>query len=569
MHFFRSIPFALLLLAACNVSTPPVETADLIISGAKLVTLDESMPNPEAMAVKDGKIMALGSLAEIEALKGPKTNLLRLDGQTVLPGFIEGHAHLLSMGEAQMKLKLGQAKTWDEIVNMVAEAVKQAQPGEWILGRGWHQEKFDPMPEVTVEGYPVHDKLSAVSPDNPVLLTHASGHALFANAKAMELGGVDDKTANPAGGKIVRDDKGRAIGVFEENAERLIRRAHGAYESKKTPEQHMAAKRKALDLAVQECLAKGITSFQDAGSSFSDIDLFKQAADEGKLNMRLWVMLGESNENLKAKAAEYKLTGYGNGHLTVGGIKRYIDGALGSRGAWLLEPYSDLANHVGQKVMPLETLAETANIALETGLQLCTHAIGDRGNREVLDVYEKVLAGQKKRWRIEHAQHLHPEDIPRFAKMDVIASMQGVHCTSDAPFVVKRLGEERARSGAYVWRGLLDSGAVVTNGTDAPVEDVDPLPSYYAMLTRKQDNGEAFFPEQSLKPLEALKCYTANNAYAAYEEDVKGTLSVGKYADFVVLSQDITDGDAEKIKSTKVLMTVVGGKTVYKNGDEG
>ncbi|MEM7019693.1 MAG: amidohydrolase, partial [Pseudomonadota bacterium] len=542
------------------------QSADLIVSGANIITLAEATPKPEAIAVKGGKVVALGSLAEIEKqYKGEATKRLELDADmTVIPGFIEGHGHLLSIGMAEMRLKLMPVKNFDEIVEMVAEAAKTAKPGDWILGRGWHQEKWHPDPEQMVEGYATHHKLSAVSPNNPVLLIHASGHAVMANAKAMEAGKVTDDTPAPIGGKIVRDAEGQAIGVFEENAEALIFDAYKTWDASLSAEERVASQRKALHLAVQESLSKGVTSFQDAGSSFADVDLFKQAADKGELDMRLWIMLGESNAALKEKAKSYKLTGYGNGMLTVGGIKRYVDGALGSRGAWLLKPYSDLPEHMGQQVTPISELEEAANIAKETGLQLCTHAIGDRGNREVLNIYERVLQGAEKRWRIEHAQHLHPEDIPRFGKLNVIASMQGVHCTSDAPFVKPRLGAERAKSGAYVWRALLESGAVVTNGTDAPVEDVAPLASYYSMVTRQRENGEAFYPEQALSPMEALEAYTQSNAYAAYEEDVKGDLSVGKYADFVVLDNDITNGNHEAIRTTKVVMTVVGGEIKYR-----
>lgn len=559
-----SICLLLLSLLACGPGAPPPEPenpADLVVMGANLVTLDQPA---EAMAVRDGKIIALGTRDEIKAMIGKETNQLMLDGMTVIPGFIEGHGHLLAIGDAKMNLELMPVKTWAGITAMVAEAVKTAEPGEWILGRGWHQEKFDPQPQQTVEGYPLHDAISAVSPDNPVLLGHASGHAVFANAKAMELAGVTAATKDPAGGKIVRDESGNPIGVFEENAESLVRQAYNEWAAKQTEEEKLARRNKALQMAIKECLAKGITSFQDAGSTYADVDLYKAAVDAGNFDMRLWVMLGESNESLQARGKDYVFRDYGDGMLTVGGIKRYADGALGARGAWLLDEYTDLKSHFGQNVMPMETIEETARIAKDLGLQLCTHAIGDRGNREVLDIYERVLSGEDKRWRIEHAQHLNPEDIPRFAELGVIASMQGVHCTSDAPFVEKRLGPERAESGAYVWRSLKKTGAVVSNGTDAPVEDVDPLPSFYAHVTRRYAPDKVFYPAQTLSAMEALKSYTLDTAYAAYEENQKGSLTVGKFADFVVLSQDITKINPEKIKETQILMTIVGGDVKYR-----
>jgi len=552
---------SVLLIGCGGESEQTGPTADMVVLEAELVTLAEPA---EAMAIREGRIVATGTSAEIEAMIGPETEVLRLTGRTVVPGFIEGHGHLLGIGHAKMNLELMGVPTWDDIIAMVEEAAAEAEPGSWILGRGWHQEKFTPMPEVTIEGYPVHDALSAVTPDHPVLLTHASGHALFANARAMAMAGIDDETPDPAGGKIVRDPRGRAIGVFEENAESLIRRVHAEAEAELTEAQREAREDRALELAVAECLAKGITSFQDAGSSFADVARYKRFADEDRLGIRLWVMLNESNEALREDGGAARVTGYADNRLTVGGIKRYADGALGARGAWLLEEYSDLPGHFGQKVSDLAYIEETARIALEQGYQLCTHAIGDRGNREVLDIYERVLDGAKKRWRIEHAQHLHPEDIPRFAELDVIASMQHVHCTSDAPFVVPRLGEERARTGAYVWRALRASGAIVTNGTDAPVEDVDPLPSFYATVTRQPAEGEPFYPQQTLEPVVALETYTIACAEAAFEEDLKGTLEVGKLADFVVLDRNITEVPAEQILDTRVLMTVVGGVARYR-----
>jgi len=552
------------LSLGCREGEPQADAADLALVNGSVIIMDDESSRAEALAVKDGLILAVGGRAEIDKHIGPNTEILDLKGATAIPGFIEGHGHLMGLGFAKLNLDLTQAAAWDEVVALVAAAAAQAEPGDWIVGRGWHQDKLSPPPARTVEGYPVHDTLSAASTDNPVLLGHASGHALFANAKAMSLAGVSADTPDPDGGKIVRDENGQPIGVFEENAESLIRRPYQAAQASLTPEARQARARKALALAVRDALSKGVTSFHDAGSSFQTIDLFKRVADEGELDLRLWVMIGEDNESLRARGADYKLKGYADGFLSVGGVKRYIDGALGSRGAWLLEPYSDLPGHFGQNVMSLEDLRETAEIAKELGLQLCTHAIGDRGNREVLDIYQAVAGGESLRWRIEHAQHLHPEDIPRFAELNVIASMQGVHCTSDAPFVVKRLGEERAREGAYVWRPLTASGAVVTNGTDAPVEDVDPIASFYATATRIAKDGQTFYPQHKLDQEQALRTYTRNNAYAAFEEDVKGSLQPGKYADIAVLSQDIVAVPPEKIPETRVLYTIVGGKIRYR-----
>jgi predicted amidohydrolase YtcJ len=455
--------------------------------------------------------------------------------------------------------------SWDEIVAMVERAVKQAKPGQWIYGRGWHQEKWKTKPVPNVEGFPTHDALSRVSPDNPVLLTHASGHARFANAKAMELSDVMASTPDPPGGDIMRDAKGNPIGVFRETAGGLIRR--GAGEPRPAADEAAARARKILELASQEVLAKGVTSFQDAGSSLADVDLMKKLIDEGRIRNRLWVMLRVDNQTLAANLAKYKTIGYGDGYLTVRGIKKAIDGALGPRTAWMLEPYADKADATGHNTTTVADIRETARLALEHGYQLCVHAIGDRANRETLNLFEESFKGRDGkalRWRVEHAQHLSAADIPRFGRLGVIASMQGVHCTSDAPYVTARLGARRAEEGAYVWQKLMKSGAVVSNGTDAPVEDVNPVASYYATVSRKLADGSVFYPDQRMSRIEALRSYTLNAAYAAFEEDVKGSLEAGKYADMVVLSKDILTIPEDQIPSTEVRYTIVGGTIRYR-----
>jgi predicted amidohydrolase YtcJ len=343
----------------------------------------------------------------------------------------------------------------------------------------------------------------------------------------------------------------------------------GEGEPRPTTEERRAQALPALELAAQEVLSKGVTSFQDAGSSFADIDLMKSMVDDGKMGVRLWVMIRQPNDALRENLAKYRMVDYGNGFLTVRGIKHSIDGALGPRGAWLLEPYADKPDSTGLNTTPVDTIAETAKLALEHGYQLCVHAIGDRANRETLDLFEQVFAANPDRkdlrWRVEHAQHLHPADIPRFGTLGVIASMQGVHCTSDAPYVLARLGERRAEEGAYVWQKLMQSGALVSNGTDAPVEDVDPIASYYATVSRKLSDGTVFFPDQRMNRVDALKSYTINAAYAAFEEDSKGTLKPGKYADLVVLSKDILTIPEDEIPTAEVRYTIVGGKIRYRS----
>lgn len=570
MKILFTVFLAAVLLNGC--SKKPENAADLVLVNGKIITVDELMPEAEAIAVKGDSIIAVGKNDEIEELIGEKTEVVDLKGAFAYPGFIESHAHFLGLGNAKQNLDLTQAKNWDEIIFQVAAAAEKAQPGEWILGRGWHQEKWDPVPEINVDGYPVHKILSEASKYNPVMLTHASGHAIFANEKAMELAGINNSTPDPGGGKIVRDSLGNAIGVFEETAEELIAVKLREYLSSRTEEMIKEEKLKIIKLAAEESLSKGITSFQDAGSSFKEIDLLKELVDKSELGIRLYVMIGESNENLKEKINEYKMIGYGNNFLTVRAIKKYMDGALGSRGAWLLEPYSDLPQHSGLNVTPINEIKETAQLAIENGFQLCTHAIGDRGNRETLNLYEnafsKIPDKKDLRWRIEHAQHISNKDIPRFAKLGVIAAMQAVHCTSDAVFVPKRLGDERSKEGAYPWRKLIDSGAIICNGTDAPVEDVNPLASFYAAATRKLSDGTEFYPEQKMTRMEALKSYTINGAFAAFEENIKGSLKKGKLADITVLSNNLLTCPDEEILNSKVLYTIVGGKIKYQSSEE-
>lgn len=548
----------LLVLAVAGVSWAQ-DAADLVLRNGKIVTVDSDNPEAQALAAKDGIIIAVGTNEAIAPYIGGATNVIDLGRALAIPGLIEGHAHFMGIGNAEMQLKLGVAKNWKEIVRDVANAVEESEAGVWIRGRGWHQEKWDEVPEDAVDGIPTHHSLSAVSPDNPVVLRHASGHASFVNAKAMEVSGIDAMTPDPPGGTIVKDADGNPTGMLRETAQRLARAPSDFVES---------VERRKVELATKEVLSKGITSFQDAGSSFRTIDLFKTMAEEGSLDVRLWVMIGASNDELALKLPLYKIINAGDHRLTVRAIKRAIDGALGSHGAWLLEPYTDMPETSGLNTTSPEVISKTAELAIGHGFQLCVHAIGDRGNRETLDIFEAAFRANPEkndlRWRVEHSQHLNPDDIPRFGKLGVVASMQGIHCTSDGPWVVPRLGEKRAREGAYVWRSLLESGAVVTNGTDAPVEDVDPIASYYATVTRRMKaNGELFYPEQKLTREEALYSYTMAPAWAAFEEDIKGSLEVGKLADVTILSKDILTVPDEEIPEARVLYTIVGGDVKY------
>jgi predicted amidohydrolase YtcJ len=540
------------------------ETADLILINGKIVTVDDRFPAATWIALKGDRISALGKDAKgFRRHAGDGTEIIDLGGALAIPGFIESHGHFTGLGESKTILDLTAARSWDDIVAMVAEAAKTAKPGEWIQGRGWHQEKWDQAPEPNVDGLPVHSALSAVSPENPVVLEHASGHSALANAKAMEVSKITRATPDPEGGEIIRDAKGDPIGAFLENAQGLLRRRDGP----PSPADAEARARKLVELASRECLAHGVTTFHDAGTSFGTVDLYKKMAEEGALPVRLYVMLSADTKALAERGAAYRMIGAVDNHLTVRTIKRLIDGALGAHGAWLLEPYADLPGSTGLNTESIEEMKATAEFAIENGFQVATHAIGDRANRETLDIYEEAFKAHPDktdlRWRIEHAQHLDPADIPRFARLGVIPAMQAIHCTSDAPWVFKRLGEKRAAAGAYVWRKLMAAGSTIPIGTDVPVEPIDPMANFFAAVTRRLKDGTTFFPDQKMTREEALRAYTVNGAYAAFETGLKGSLAPGKLADITVLSRDILTCPEDDIPGTEVLYTIIGGKVLY------
>ena len=556
----------LFLLSACTNTDPGLP--DTILYNGNIYTVSEKKPKVEALAIKDGIIIALGSTENILKMAGESSRHIDLQGQFAMPGFIEGHGHFSGLGKSLIDLNFLNSKNWDEIVAMVAEAARDAKPGEWIIGRGWHQEKWNVAPERSLLGYPYHDELSAISPDNPVMLKHASGHSLFANAKAMEIAGVSVETPNPAGGEIVRGLQGDAIGVFEERAMAIISQSYKQYEDSLSDEAVAAKWYRGIELAEQECLSKGITSFQDAGALYYEIDRYKELAKEGELDIRLWAMLRHSYTEMKGNMQGLPIIDEGNRFFTCRAVKSEVDGALGAFGAWLLKAYNDKKGFTGQNTTPIPEVRDIAQLAMEHNMQMCVHAIGDRANRIVLNIYEELFDKNSDqeglRWRIEHAQHLDTLDIPRFKELDIIASMQGIHCTSDALFVEKRLGEQRSRLGAYPWRSLLDAGVTIANGTDAPVEDVDPIACFYASVTRKRaDNGFEFFPEQRMSRAEAIYSYTLGNAFAGFEEHYKGSLEEGKVADIVILTNDLIECNDEAILKTEVLMTIVDGEAKY------
>lgn len=554
------------VLFSCSEKKTP---ADVIISGGKIYTMNPAQPEVEAVAVNGTKIVFAGSTAEAMEFKGDNTKLIDLAGKTMTPGLIEGHGHIMGLGYNELNLNLADVKSYDELVERVKEAVAKAQPGQWIVGRGWHQDKWDKKPAKMYKGFQTHNQLSEVSPDNPVFLSHASGHAAFANAKAMQIAGITnlskEKLAKDLGegGEIIRDDLGNPTGIFNERAQGLI--------SQYIPASTEETDTQALELAMAACARNGITAFHDAGATRKSIDLFHKFKTEGKMKSRLYVMLTGFDRPMLyewfKKGPEVDSTGW----LTIRSVKLNCDGALGSRGAWLLEPYSDRTDFSGMATLPMDTVLKTSREALKAGFQVCSHAIGDRANREILDRYEtafKENPGQSKdhRFRIEHAQHLHPDDIPRFASMGVIPSMEAIHLSSDRPWAIDRLGEKRIKEGAYMWQALLKSGAKIVNGTDVPVEPIDPIACFYASVTRKTLAGDpptGYEPEEKMTREQALRSYTLDAAYGAFQESITGSIEAGKLADFTVFSQDLMTVPEEEILKTKIAMTIVDGKVVY------
>tara|TARA_R110002126_G_scaffold74363_3_gene185496 strand:+ start:15 stop:1598 length:1584 start_codon:yes stop_codon:yes gene_type:complete len=523
----------------------------------------------EAVAVKDNTILFAGSLAEAEQYKNDQTQLLDLNGKTMTPGLIEGHGHFMGLGYNELNLDLNNTTSYQEIVDAVAERVKTAEPGEWITGRGWHQSKWTEMPSETVNGFQTHDLLSAVSPDNPVYLGHASGHAGFANAKAMEIAGLMelDKEGiskfEVEGGEVMRDAMGRPTGIFNELAQSLI--------TKHIPENTPAKDIKAFEMAVAACHKNGITGFHDAGIGRETIALYEEMKAKDKMKIRLYCMLTGGDKELLNEWYKKGPMVDADNLLTIRSVKLNCDGALGSRGAWLLEAYTDRPGHFGHETLPMNFVEETAIDGLQYGFQVCSHAIGDRANREVLDRYESAFTelpqlATDHRFRIEHAQHLHPEDIPRFAQLKVIPAMQAIHMSSDRAWAIDRLGEQRIKEGAYMWQSLLKSGIPIVNGTDVPVEPLNPIASFYASVTRKTLQGtpdEGYEPAEKMTREQALRSYTLDAAYGAFEEGIKGSITVGKLADFTIYNQDLMKVAEKELLNTEIAMTIFGGEIVY------
>jgi len=552
------------------------QQADLVLINGKILTMDAQRSEVSALAVRGELISAAGSDEEIKHYIGPQTKVIDLQGKLAVPGLIDGHGHFMSLGGSLMEIDLRPARNWNEIVDTVSDAVRSAKPGEWIVGRGWHQDKWESLPSPNVEGLPLHGGLSAVSRDNSILLVHISGHGVFVNERALDAAGISKDAPDPPGGEILRDRHGNPTGMLRETAQDPAREALADYLARRPPDVIENEMRRQVELAADEALANGITTFHDMGETFETIDFLKKLADEGNLPLRLNVAIQESAEDMEDRLADYKMIGYGDGFLTVRMIgEKVLDGALGTHGGWLLEPYDDHPGSTGFNVTPVSDIRRSAELAAQHDYQMAIQGIGDRAARELLDIYEKTFRENPDksdfRWRIEHCQVIHPDDLPRFSQLGIIASVRGVFATSDGPWVVKRLGMERTRERGYQYRSLIESGAVLINGTDPPVEDINPVANFYCSVSRKMPEGAVFQPEQRLTRLQALESYTVNNAYAAFEEDIKGSIEPGKLADITVFSRDIMSIPEEEILGTEVVYTIIGGEIKYQNpsyGDE-
>lgn len=557
-----SRPFPGALVALLALLMPVVATAqhaapapaDLIVTADRIYTASDAQPFVRAMAIRDRRIVFAGSLREVTALRGPATRTIDFPGRTIVPGLQDAHGHLLGLGQSLSEVDLTGTNSYEQVIARVVERARRTPAGQWVIGNGWDQNDWGNT------SFPTHDALSRAVPDHPVALSRVDGHAVLANAKAMALAGVTNATRDPAGGRIVRLADGSPSGVFVDNAQDLIYRVIPPLTQDQT--------RKALQAAATDANRWGLTAVTDPGESEQTIDALEGLAKSGALTLRVYALISDDSAEIAHYFARGPQSALYDGHLWIRAIKLYADGALGSRGAALLDPYSDDPGNSGLLVSAPGHIQHVAIEALRHGFQVATHAIGDRGNRIVLDAYEAALDSvptADHRFRIEHAQILDHADIPRFAQLGVIPSMQATHQTSDMYWAEQRLGGGRLY-GAYAWRSLLNTGVIVPNGTDFPVEAVNPMRTFHSAISREDENNwppGGWHPEQKMTRKEALKSMTIWPAYAAFEDRVMGSLEPGKYADFVVLDQDIMTAPAERILQTNVVATYVGGVAVY------
>jgi predicted amidohydrolase YtcJ len=560
----KIIALTLIILALClPTSYSNAEAADVVFKNGNVYTVNERQPRAEAIAVKAGKIIFVGSSKDAKAYEGKQTRVIDLKGNTVIPGMTDSHYHLSGVGAREMTLNLEGIGSLEGFLAKVKERVDRAKPGEWVNGRGWIETFWKPPV------FPTRSDLDKVSPNNPVVLTRADGHASIANSAALKIAGVDKNTPSPFGGEVMKDKAtGEPTGMLLDSAQGLVRRHF--------PATTRAGEEQAILLGVKRSIELGWCEVQVPGNGYGEIELIKKLFGEGKIKLRIYDAVSGPGVSAERLFKEGPIIGAFDGRFTVRGIKVYIDGALGSRGAALLEPYSDAPNTSGYFTTKEENLLPMLLEALRQGIQVETHAIGDLGNRTVLDLYEKafnqVPPDQRKvrepRWRVEHAQIVNPADIPRFAKLGVIPSMQPSHAIGDLHFAPSRLGVKRLE-GAYAWQSFIKSGSIVAGGSDAPAERGEPMIEFYAAIARKDQKGftgEGWHPEQAVTREQALKMFTIWAAYAAFEEDLKGSIEAGKLADLTVLSADIMKIAEPEILKTRCVMTIINGEVVYEAG---
>ena len=547
------------LAGACQ-ARPVAEPATLIVHNAKVYTMHAAQPTAEAVAVRGDRIVLVGTSSAALELRGAETRVIDAKGATLVPGIQDSHGHFAGLGESLQVLQLRGTTSFEQIVEMVKARAATARPGEWIRGRSWDQNDWP------TKDWPHHQQLTEAAPNNPVYLTRVDGHAALVNKAALDAAGVTNTTPDPNGGRIIRDAKGEPQGVLIDSAQGLV--------ASKIPPVTEAQLDEQILLADAEARKLGLTMVHDAGTTPDVVAAYKRLIDAGKLKTRLYVMLRGPLSMLEAEFKNGPVINYGGHRLSVRAIKIGADGALGSRGAALLEPYSDEPGTSGLMTMRPEDIYAQTLAASRAGFQTCIHAIGDRGNRVAMDVFERVQSevpgARNLRMRNEHAQILDAAEIPRFAKLNVIASMQSTHATSDMPWVPARIGAERTAEGAYVWQRLMKSGVVLANGSDFPVEEPNPMLGFYAAITRQDASGQpqgGWMPEERMSREEMLKSFTWNAAYAAHAEKDLGSLEVGKLADMVLLDKDVMTIEPAAILSAQPVLTIIGGEVVFERDE--
>ena len=551
----------IVILMICCISCTGNRKADLVLRNGKVATVDVDFSIQEAVAMRGDKIIYVGDNAGVEALISTNTRVIDCTGKLVVPGMVDAHGHPFNLGGSDDSdwFSVGGTKSWQEVIDLVAEKVKTLEPGEWIIGGGWYQ---DDWADNTV---PEHDRLSAVSPENPIFLYRRGGNSAFVNAKALEIAGITKDTPDPYGGIIVRKANGEPSGFVVNMGNNMIKKHFPAEEH---PIEWYTERYKN---AAKQCNEVGLTGWHDAGIDPEYIKAYQKLVDDGELTVRVNAMLQNPREgDLEKYFKNHKVINFGGHHMfQVRSVKMFFDGALGSRGAALFKPYEDDPENAGVFEVPPEHVYEVSIAALKNGMQVCPHSIGPRANNTILNQFEKAFNEMKvnnARFRSEHAEIIKPEDVLRFAALGVIPSMQPIHHTSDMEFLPHRLGDKRCKAMASPWRDLIDAGCVIPCGSDFAIYSHNPMTGFYAAVTRKWEDGtpeDGYYAEQRMTRQEALKGYTLWPAYAAFLEDVVGSIEVGKYADIVVLDNDILTCDEQKILTTKPEYTIVAGNVVY------